>query len=290
MFADSVALPRWKAFGSTWGLDLRLRRLRREESAALERAGRGFRPVPARPEAAWSAPVAEALARVAELEEHERELARRLAASLEADRRDYRATDAELGRWLIVVRGVLDRLVVRDEAWRARRELPRRYAELGARVMADPEAAEALPAEDRARAASAQKARRDAAAEREALLAPYGGQALPGALRVALAESASLLEFVREELSKKIFLRLPALAAMGAAWWATHHLTVSRRDRWLDGLLGKGPSLSEAGAEWLSFWLPLLAAALVAYLISTLEKRVRRRYLGEERSRAPDVT
>jgi hypothetical protein len=286
MFMESMAVPRWRVVGASWELGWRLRGLRQGEGLALERAGERFRAVAAglQPgfETPWEKPVADALAPVIALEEHERELAQRLATSLAADRRDYRATDSDLGRWLIVVRGILDRLVVRDEAWRARRELPGRLRELGARVMADAAATEALPADERARAAAAQKALRDAASEREALLAPYGGQALPNPLRVLVAECATFFEFVRDELSKKVVLRLPAYAAMGAAWWVTHHFTSGRFEGRLNHYFGVGRTgLSPEAIDWMSFWLPVLAAALLAYVLSTLTKRVRRRYLDE---------
>lgn len=292
LFMDSMAWPRWRAVGASWELGWRLRGLRQGESVALERAGRCFRGTPAwpetsRPETSWpetsqSKPVTDALARVVALEEQERELAQRLAASLEADRRDYRATEASLGRWLIVVRGILDRLVVRDEVWRARRELPGRLRELGARVLADAEAAETLPADERTHAVVAQKALRDATSEREALLTPFGGQALPTPLRILAGEFAAFFEFVREELTRKVFLRLPALAAMGAAWWVTQRFTSGRFEGRLNHYFGVGRTgLSPEAIGWLSFWLPVLAAALVAYLVSRLSKRVRRRYLDE---------
>ncbi len=282
MFMESMALPRWRAVAANFELGVRLRGLRQAESLALERAGKCFHTVPTRPETPWAAPVADALLRVAALQEYERALAQRLAASLEADRKDYRATEANLGRWLIVVRGILDRLVVRDEAWRARRELPAHLRELGARVMADAAAAEALPADERTRAVAAQKALRDATSEREALLAPFGGQVLPNPLRLLVAEFTTFCEFVREELSKKVVLRLPAFAAMGAAWWVTHRFTSGRFEGRLNRYFGVGRTeLSPEAIDWMSFWLPVLAAALVAYLLSTLTKRVRRRYLDE---------
>jgi hypothetical protein len=278
---ESRISTRWKVALAAFGLAATLKRLRREERTALEGAGRSFR---ARAEGAGAhgEGVSAALARVAALEEHERALAQRLALSLEADRNDYRATETGVGRSLIVLRGVLDRLVVRDEAWRARRELPARLVELGAAVLADAAAAAALPEEERARAQAAEKALRDATGEREALLAPYGGEALPRGARALVAELGTFLGFVREELSKKLILRLPALAAMGVAWWVTHRFTVSRRERWMNELLGRERGLSEGAVDWLTFWLPLLAAALVAYLLFTVRRRIRRRYLGGE--------
>ena len=84
---------------------------------------------------------------------------------------------------------------------------------------------------------------------------------------------------MREELGKKIYLRLPALAAMAAAWWLAHRYTTSssRLMNWISG--DSRTELSEDVLGLLEFWLPILAAALVAYLSSTLAKRVRRRYL-----------
>jgi len=275
-------LARWKAVTSTWEIDLRIRRLQREETAALTQAGRRFRTASLEPGPEPTAPVAQALARVAELEEHARILAERLAASLEVDRRDYRETNTGLGRGLIVVRGILDRLVLRDEAWRARHELPGRQAELGARVMVDEAARERLPAEDRERAMVAHAALERVREERAALLAPWGGKALPRWLRTTRNEVESFCTFVKEELTKKVYLRLPALAAMGAAWWITRHYSSLRFESNLNHFTGEGRTgLSEAALAQLEFWLPMVVAALVAYLLAAVTKRVRRRYLGE---------
>jgi hypothetical protein len=280
-------MPRWKAVYASWELDLKVARLRREETAALAQAGRRFRTASMEAGAAPSEPVARALASVAELEEHARALAERLAASLEGDRRDYRTTGSEIGRWLIVARGILDRLVLRDEAWRAKRELPGRQIELGKRVAEDAEALARLPAEDRQRALETRAAVEAARAERVALLAPYGGETLPGWLRVTLAEVGSLGSFLKEELTKKVYLRLPALTAMAAAWWVTQRFTSATTSPFHFWNSDERTHVSESSLELLSFWLPLVAAALIAYLIATLTKRVRRRYLGESGANAP---
>jgi len=283
--------PMWmraKAVYASWELDLRLARLRREEAAAVAQAGRKFRTASLEPGPAPSEPVAKALASVAELEEHSRALAERLASSLEADRRDYRETGSEFGRWLIVVRGILDRLVLRDEAGLAKRQLPGRQTELGRRVVEDAAAFERVPAEDRARCLETRDARTNAQVEHDALLAPYEGEALPAWLRVALGEVRTFATFVKDELTKKIYLRLPALAAMAAAWWITEHFTKSSafEARWNDWTGEGRMGLSEQALDLLSFWLPLIVAALVAYLLSTVTKRVRRRYLGESAPKA----
>ena len=250
---------------------------------ALTQAGRRFRTASLEPGPDPSEPVTGALARVAELEEHARALAERLEASLETDRRDYRDAGSGIGRWLIVARGILDRLVLRDEAWRARHELPGRQADLGARVMADDAAQERLPVEDRERALEAHAALERARSERAALLAPWGGEALPAWLRSARSELETFVSFLKEELSKKVLLRLPALAALAAAWWIAEHYSSSRFESSLNHFTGEGRTgLSEAALQQLTFWLPLVVAASIAYLLATLTKRVRRRYLGED--------
>jgi hypothetical protein len=226
--------------------------------------------------------VAGALASVVELEERVRALTERLAGSLEADRRDFRATGSALGRALIVARGILDRLVLRDEAGTARRALPARQVELGRCVAADAAALERLPAADRRRVFEAGAARARAEAERRALLEPLGGSAWPAWLRAVLAELGTFGRFLREELTKKVYLRLPGLAAMGAAWWIAQRYTDSRFETRLNHFTGEGRAgLTRGEYELLSFWLPLVVAALVAHTLAALTKRVRRRYAGE---------
>jgi hypothetical protein len=278
---------RWKALYASWELDLAIARLRREEAAARAQAGRRFRTASMEPVPAPSDQVARALASVAELEEHARALTERLVASLEADRRDYRATGSEIGRALIVARGVLDRLVLRDETARARRDLPSRQAQLGTRILEDPEALARLPEEDRQRALAARAALENARAARTALLAPFGGDPLPAWMRGVLNELRDFGGYLKEELTRKIYLRLPALAAMAAAWWTTAHFTTSRFESSLNRFTGEGRTgVSEAALEQLQFWFPLVVAALVAYVLSTLTKRLGRRYLGEAEKRA----
>lgn len=281
----TAMLSRWRAVSASWEPDLCIARLRREERTALTQAGRKFRTASLEPGPEPSEPVAGALARVAELEEHARALAERLEGSLEADRRDYRATGSGLGRALIVVRGVLDRLVLRDEASRARHELPAHQTELGTRVMADEAAQARLPPEDLQRALDARARLEKARSERAALLAPWGGEVLPAWLRAVRAELETFVAFLKDELSRKIVLRLPALAAMAAVWWVTEHFSSLRFESRLNHFTGEGRTgVSAAALEQLQFWLPLVIAALVAYVLAKLTKRLRRRYLGEEAS------
>lgn len=275
-------LRRAQVLQASLALDLRLRRLRREESAALAQAGRLFRTASVELGTAPSEPLATALAGVAELEERARVLTERLASSLEADRRDFRATGSALGRGLIVVRGILDRMVLRDEAGCARRALPARQRELGQRVAEDAGALARLPAADRERVEAARDARARAEQERATLLAPHGNHPLPPALRSLWGELRSFGALLRDELTRKVYLRLPALAAMGAAWWLTQRYTTARVESNLHRLTGEGRTGLSAGAyDLLSFALPLVVAALVAHLLAAVTRRIRRRYAGE---------
>lgn len=272
----------WKVVYTSLGLALLIRRLRKEETAALAQTGRLYRTASLEQDPGPAGPVAEALASVAELEERLRVLTERLAGSLEADRRDFRATGSALGQGLIVVRGVLDRLVLRDEAGCARRALPARQTELGRRVVGDPFALERLEPADRQRGLEASAARARAEAERAELLAPFDRDALPTWLRAALEELRTFGALLKDELTKKVYLRLPALAAMAAAWWVTQRYTDSRFEANLDRFTGEGRAGLSAGEyQLLSFWLPLVVAALVAHLMTALTKRIRRRYAGE---------
>jgi hypothetical protein len=274
-------LPRWKVLQERLALNLRIRRLHKEETAALAQAGRLFR-TGLEPSTAPVGSVAEALASVIELEERARVLAERLAGSLESDRRDFRATGSALGRGLIVARGILDRLVLRDEAGTARRELPGRQIELGRRVAGDQTALAQLPAADRQRLLEARAVRARAEAERAELLAPHGSRPWPAWARTLGAELLTFTSFLRDELQKRVYLRLPALVAIAAAWWITQSYTASRFEARLNHFTGEGRAgLSPGEYELLSFGLPLVASAVVAHLLALLTRLVRRRYAGE---------
>jgi len=271
---------RGKAVWASFELDLKLRRLVREELAARAEAGKAFR-ASVGADATLAAPVASALARVVALEEREHTLATRLADSLAADRRDYRDARSGLGRCLIVVRGLLDRLVLRDEAWSARRALPEHHAELAARVFDDEGALARMPAEPRQRVAEARAVIESVRTERAELLAPYGGRAVPGVLAAIVRELATFGAFVREEVTKRIFLRVPALAAMAVSWWLTQRYTSSNGvQRFFSD--DHRSYLSEETLSMLSFWLPVFATALVGYASWWLSRRVRSRYLGPD--------
>ena len=272
--------PRWKVVLETWRLDRELARARHTEERALAGVGRGFRQTHALLSSTLPAAVGSAFARAAALEGRHQTLSARLGASLEADRQDYTDTASAWGRWLIVARGVLERLVLREEARRAQHELPAHLAELGALALGDPELAARIPAEQRSAVEEARAVLGRLERERTTLLEPYHGELVPRWLALLARELRTFSTFLWVELTKRFFLRLPALAAMTVAWWLTHAYTTSSFESNFRKATGHGRTgISEETMERLQFWLPILAAALVAYLSTHIAERVRRRYL-----------
>ncbi len=260
-------------------LDLEQARELRAERNARVRAGAALCARDEPPPESAGAELAGAWREARRLVARRTELDARLAESLELDRRDYRACASALGRALVVARGLLERLRLREEAWRERSTLGTRLSELAQVALDDAGLAARIPAGERAEIERARAAVQRATRARVELLAPYGGAALPAWLRALLGELALFGRFLREELTRKLLLRLPALAAMAVAWWLTRRYTTSAFEAGWHSLTGEGRAgLSRATLERLQFWLPLVAAALTAYLATTLARRVRRRY------------
>ncbi len=276
---------RWNTAFAAWRVDRQLAAARRRAASARERAGRAFRETTSTHPGSLPEPVGAALARVSALEDRRQALVSRLAASFETDRRDYTDTASAWGRWLVVVRGALDRLVLREEARRARRELPRHYLELASFALVDPELALHIPADLRSEVELARESIQRAERERAALIDPVGGEPAARWLLALRREGRTFVAFVWTELSKKLVLRLPAIGAMLVAWWIARNYTTSWVEAGWHDLTGKGrKGISDAAMERMHFWLPLLAAAFVAYLSTYVSKRVRRRYLLDRSS------
>ncbi len=278
-------MSRFAAAVSAWTLRRRLERDRQSEARVLARAGAALRalgtlPTDARPD------VVEAWRSAVDFEARRTGLEARLAASLEADRSDFAAARA-LGRALVIGRGVLERLRLREWQWRERRLEPAALADLGRKGLECPMASAAVPAPDRLELESVRA--RIQAAERSLAecVAPYGGEPLPRWLRVALDELLHVVGALREQVQRKFLLRLPALAAVLCAWWLARRYTASGLESTWHDLTGEGRAgLSPKTLERLRFWLPLCAGALTAYLASVVSRLVHKRY-GTQR---PDGT
>jgi hypothetical protein len=134
-------------------------------------------------------------------------------------------------------------------------------------------------------------ARDDAAgarAERAKLLEPFHGEPLPSWLAASLREVRVFLGYLWDQLSKRFFLRAPALAGLLVGWWLGRHFSDSTAASWVHEHIGfdvRGRSEVEA-KERLAFWLPLFAAALCSYIASFVALRVQRKYAPQTASAA----
>jgi hypothetical protein len=281
-----VPVARLRALVHAVRLERRTRLARRGEQDALARAGARLASAPDAP--ASLAP--EALAEIRRLGERLAALTRAIASAREADRADYLMVSPWM-RPIVVVRGLAARLVLRHQRVCCRRELAPHHLALGA-------AALALPAADRSRlgvaeplaaAARAADERAGADAERTGLLAPYGDAALPAWADRAGAEAGTLARAVGKQLQGQLFPRASALAGMAAGWWVTNTYTDSHFRSALRSVgIGSGGTRVVSGETYraMSFWLPILAAAVCAYLGDRLAGYVRRRYSVPVASRA----
>jgi hypothetical protein len=154
--------------------------------------------------------------------------------------------------------------------------------------MATPPVAATLPEslktgieEERARAERA-------AAERGQLLAPFGGRALPPPVSNGLGDLARFALGLGGELRSRLVPRLPGVVGLAAGWWIAHAFTSSHWEGFMGrlGLRRGGPwVVSPETYERLEFWVPLVAAALCAYLGSRFWRSLERRYTADAPAR-----
>ena len=240
-------------------LDLRRRHLHRQERAALRRLGEEIA-------AGAGSGGSEELGRlVAEIGEANRRLAALAAeceASVEADRVDLERVAAWV-RPVVIARGVCTRWVLRHRCRTGRHMLRARYealGELSARAAGGAARRDLLDA----------RARLDRAkAERERWLAPFGGTAHPAWTTRAGAEAIGLGRAVVSQLRSHLLPKAPALVGMMVGWWIASTYTDSHVRSVLRSVgIGSGGTRVVSGSTYkaMNFWLPLLAAALCAYL------------------------
>ncbi len=229
-------------------LDLHHAWLRGRERAALRRLGEAVA------ESGWSGGNAEvlrvrsameaALAGIEELENASR-------ASLAADRADFAAVDSWM-RPVVAARGICARLVLRHRRSALRRGLEPHHVALGKLAAAEPEHWYPL-----VREVSAVRARYvGIVAERQ-----WSGR--------VVTESLGFGRAVLTQLRSHFFPKAPALAGLAVGWWIARTYTDSHLRSVLRSIgIGNGGTrvVSSSTYEAMSFWLPLLTAALCAYL------------------------
>ena len=247
-------------------LDLRDRWLRHQERSALRslgqevvRSGAGEGEAPARLKA-----------EIADGEHRCAALAAQRRASLEADRVDLRAVAAWV-RPAVVVRGVCTRLVLRHRQSLERRALGPCFEALGDLAMGSAESANHADIRSGlGRDLAAVRGQLAAVvAGRERWAGPFGAGALPAWTGRAGSEAAGFGRAVLRQLRSHLVPKAPALTGLAVGWWIASTYTDSHFRSVLRSVgIGSGGTrvISSSTYEAMSFWLPLLAAALCAYL------------------------
>jgi hypothetical protein len=262
-------LPRLQAQVHELRLDLHSRWLRRQERVALRRLGEDI----AAGTASDDTELRAILGEIAEARRQPGALAEERAASLAADRADLRQV-AHWIRPLVIARGFCARAVLYHRESTVRRRLGQLYEAAGARMAArDPIAQrpELLESRDRLDRLGM---------EREQRLSAFGGTAYPAWIRRAATESAGLARAFVKQLRSTLIPKMPALAGLAVGWWIANTYTDSHIRSALRSIgLGRGGThvLSASTYKAMSFWLPLLAAAVCAYLGERLAEYYRQR-------------
>jgi hypothetical protein len=223
-----------------------------------------------------------ALAAVHRLSDRMAELTLAIASTRDADRADCLLVSWWM-RPVVGLRGLTARLVLRHQRAGCRRAQRPHHLMLGT-------AALTLPAEERSRlgVAEALAAATRAAAEVSSYGAAHaippsraGPAPLPAWSDRAREEARTLARAVGTQLHGHLFPRASAVAGMAAGWWVANTYTDSHVRSVLRSVgIGGGGTRVVSGETYraMSFWLPILAAGLCAYLGDRLAAYVRRRY------------
>jgi hypothetical protein len=254
----------------------RASRARREEARLLTRLGEEV----AAAQTALKGNVQIAAAEVGVHDDRLAQIDAEFEMSLRADRTDYTAVSAWV-RPIVIARGFAVRSVLRHRrrvAWKERCAACQRLGVVALEGSVDYYGAAALLA-TRARVA---RGRADSAqAEAARLLEPFGGAILPPAAHRVVREVWELGKAAAKEFRGHVAPRVPALGGLAAGWWVANTFTDSHFSAMLHGLgLGSGPrrAVDSETLQALSFWLPILAAAVCSYAGNRISALIRSRY------------
>lgn len=184
-----------------------------------------------------------------------------LMLSLARDRADWAAV-AKWARPLVVLRGILDRAVLRALARKARQQRDAVRIELAAKALDHAKG----PMADAARAA------RRASEDAHAALTP---------LPLPVREAHHVGRFLVQETRSRLVPRVPALVGLAVGYAIAQTFTDSQLTATLHGWgFGSGPThaVRSETLQAMGFWLPLVAAALTSYAGSRLAALVKKRY------------
>jgi hypothetical protein len=176
--------------------------------------------------------------------------------------------------------GVAVRAVLRHRIALAQRALTPDYQAIGTGLVNEPALARGthLPPDFADAVASARADLVAATDERVRRLAGLGGSAVPAWTG---REGTALGRAIWDQLRPQLFPRASVLAGLTVGWWVTQTYTDSHWRSTLNSIgIGHGGThlVSSGTYRAMSFWLPLLAAALCAYVGDRVAHAVRQRY------------
>jgi hypothetical protein len=263
--------------------DYAARQARRRELQALARAGER---IASHAQAAIAGDQGGLMARIRPLREQIAELTAEIERSRAKDRADYAAVSPGV-RPLVVGRGFCERMVLRHLRARSRQRLEPLYQQLGATTVITPASASAfvpavysVPAVHSAATHTA--AVHSAATPTGAVdsASPSAPLSIDRSSGVAKEGVAFAITFVKQ-LQTTLIPRAPALAGLVVGWWIARTYTDSRWRSLLHRVgIGDGGTrvVSSETLQAMSFWLPILAAAICAYAGDRIARWFRRRY------------
>ncbi len=202
-----------------------------------------------------------------------------ITQSLAADRMDYEAS-APWMRPVVVLRGCCTRAVLRHRIARERRALTVHEEAIGSTIVNQPLAFARHPRQVQA-VADTRATLRLLREDRNRRLEQFGGSALPRWLPHLRRESAVLGRALWLQLKPNVLPRGSALVGLTVGWWLANTYTDSHFRSMLHSLgIGSGGKRVVSGETYkaMMFWLPILAAALFAYLADRAHFLIHRRY------------
>jgi hypothetical protein len=268
--SERMLPKRLSAISSEVKSQLRLRALRHRERRAL--IGLGARA--ARGGNAEGTQAEQLVVQVSEAERGRAELEAAIAASTQTDRADF----VTAPRWLrpvVVVRGLCTRGILRQRITSINRNLTLLHEALG-RAVIQSSGGRVDGADLRA-----------VAEERDRMVASLGESALPAWLPRLRTEIEALGRAFWHHLRPNVLPRFSALAGLVVGWWIADTYTDSHFRSVLHSVgIGKGGHRVVSGETYraMLFWLPIMAAAICAYLADRAQALLQRHYVPQ----APD--
>ena len=257
-------------------LDLQIRAGRRRECQALARLGAAVASAGAQERGEIEALVSQITHCRSELDG----IRAAVRASLDQDRADFMNT-SEWMRPVVLLRGFCSRAVLRHQLALSRRSLVAPHQTLGELVFRRGTEKGDISQELFREVRTARAGLKEALDQRSRSLAPYGGTALPRWFPRLRQESKELGHALWAQLRPHVLPRSPALVALAVGWWLADTYTDSQVQSVLRSLgIGQGGKrvVSRDTYEAMMFWMPVVSAAVCAYLVNRAQLLIHQRY------------